>query len=180
MLNGSKLGKYFDGLDFAIRELGKFQPGEIVNVSLVLKKDDIYIRSGVPCFWYFDEDAFVSAVGELTDGKAELYGERDDELYGTVTVPAGRSLLFTTIPYDEGWEVIVDGRPSAAISVLNDTLLAVRINPGEHELRFRYRPACVRNGWILTAAGGILLLAGCFTEGMIPVTPAKRKKEYDD
>ena len=26
----------------------------------------------------------------------------------------------------------------------------------------------------------VLLLAGCFTEGMIPVTPAKRKKEYDD
>jgi uncharacterized membrane protein YfhO len=180
MLNGNKIGRYFDGEDFSIRELGRFQPGEIINVSLVLKKDDVYIRSGVPYFWYFDEEAFVSAVSKLMNGTMSLTSERDDELYGTVTIPEGRSLLFTTIPYDEGWKVTVDGRPTSVISVLNDTLLAVRINPGEHEISFRYRPACVRNGWILTAAGSAVFLAGCFTEGMIPVYRKKRKRKQDD
>ncbi len=180
MLNGNKIGKYFDGENLSIRELGRFQPGEIISVSLVLKKDDVYIRSGVPYFWYFDEEAFVSAVSKLMNGTMDLESERDDELHGTVTIPEGRSLLFTTIPYDEGWKVTVDGRSTSTISVLNDTLLAVRINPGEHEISFRYRPSCVRNGWIFTAAGSAVLLTGCFTEGMIPVYRKKRKRKQDD
>ncbi len=180
MLNGSKIGKYFDGEDFSIRELGRFQPGEIINASLVLKKDEIYIRSGVSCFWYFDEEAFRDAISDLQSGVMTVYSERDDELYGTVTIPAGRELLFTTIPMDEGWQVTVDGRPWAEVSVLKDSLMALRIPAGEHEIRFRYRPACVRNGWILTAAGALLFTAGCLTEGLIPLYRMKRKRKEHD
>ena len=180
MLNGSKIGKYFDGEDFSIRELGRFQPGEIINASLVLKKDEIYIRSGVSCFWYFDEEAFRDVISDLQSGVMTVYSERDDELYGTVTIPAGRELLFTTIPMDEGWQVTVDGRPWAEVSVLKDSLMALRIPAGEHEIRFRYRPACVRNGWILTAAGALLFTAGCLTEGLIPLYRMKRKRKEHD
>ncbi|MBE6725023.1 MAG: hypothetical protein E7576_07495 [Ruminococcaceae bacterium] len=177
MLNGSKIGKYFDGEDFSIRELGCFAPGEIINASLVMKKDEMYIRSGVPYFWYFDEDAFKSAIEDLKSGVMAVESERDDELFGTVTVPAGRELLFTTIPFDEGWQVTVDGREYGTTAVLNDTLLAVRIPAGEHEVRFAYRPACVRNGWALTVAGSLVFIAGCLTEGFVPI---KRKRKLHD
>ena len=81
---------------------------------------------------------------------------------------------------DEGWQVTVDGRPWAAVSVLKDSLLALRIPAGEHEIRFRYRPACVRNGRILTAAGALLFMAGCLTEGLIPLYRMKRKRKEHD
>lgn len=180
LLNGSKIGKYFDGEDFSIRELGRFQPGEIINASLVLKKDEMYIRSGVPCFWYFDEDAFRDAVSDLKSGVMTVYSERDDVLHGTVTIPAGRELLFTTIPWDEGWHATVDGRPCAAVPVLKDTLMALRIPAGEHEIRLEYRPDCVKYGRLLTAAGALLFAAGCLTEGMIPVYSTKRKRKEHD
>ena len=177
LLNGSKIGKYFDGEDFSIRELGRFQPGEIINASLVLKKDELYIRSGVPYFWYFDEDAFRTAVSSLKSGVMTVYSDRDDELHGHVTIPEGRELLFTTIPYDEGWQATVDGRPWALTAVLKDSLLALRIPAGEHEVVLEYRPACVRNGWILTVSGTVLYVAGCLTEGLIPM---KRKRKRHD
>ena len=71
----------------------------------------------------------------------------------------------------------VDGREYGLTSVLNDTLLAVRIPSGEHEVRFEYRPDCVKNGWALTLAGTALVAAGCLTEGFIPII--RKRKRHD-
>ncbi|MBO6053512.1 MAG: YfhO family protein, partial [Clostridia bacterium] len=178
MLNGSKIGKYFDGQDFSIRELGRFQPGEIINAGLVLKKDVIYVRSGVSYFWYFDETAFRDAVVRLKSGVMNVYADSDERLTGTVTIPEGRELLFTTIPYDEGWKVRVDGRSFATISVLKDALLAVRIPAGEHEIEFYYDPVCVKQGWALTCAGCCVFAAGCLFGPFVPMM--RKRKKTDD
>jgi len=178
MLNGSKIGKYFDGQDFSLRELGQFSPGEIINVSLVLKKDALYIRSGVACFWYFDEAAFREAVEKLKPGVMNAVCDFDEEIKGTVTIPEGRELLFTTIPYDEGWKVTVDGRKTAAVSVLKDALLAVRIPAGEHEIEFTYDPLCVKAGWALTCAGLCVFALGTLFYPFVPMN--RKRKKTDD
>ena len=89
----------------------------------------------------------------------DAYSEKDDHIYGTITVPEGDSVIFTTIPYDAGWEVTVDGQKAETVPVLNETLLAFRITPGEHELEFRYKPDCVKYGLLLTF-GGLIVFAG--------------------
>ena len=174
MLNGSKIGSYFDGQNLSIRELGRFSPDEEVEVTLVLKRDELYIRSGVGCFWTFDEDAFVRAVSLLKDGTADLTAERDDRLRGTVTIPAGRELLFTTIPYDEGWRITVDGEACTPVPVLGDSLIALRLSPGEHTLVFEYDPACVRQGLVLSTAGLALFSLLCVLENKLPTKRRKR------
>lgn len=178
MLNGSKIGKYFDGQDFSLRELGQFSPGEIINVSLVLKKDALYIRSGVACFWYFDEAAFRETVEKLKPGVMNAVCDFDEEIKGTVTIPEGRELLFTTIPYDEGWKVTVDGQKTAAVSVLKDALLAVRIPAGEHKIAFTYDPLCVKAGWALTCAGLCVFALGTLFYPFVPMN--RKRKKTDD
>ena len=175
LLNGSKIGSYFDGQNLSIRELGIFGEGEEVEVTLVLKRDEMYIRSGIGYFWTFDEDEFVRAVSLLQDGTMDASSERDDLVYGTVTIPEGRELLFTTIPWDEGWVVRVNGQETAATPVLGDSLLAVKVPAGEHEIEFEYDPACVRQGLALTAAGTVLFTLCCVFETKLPTKRKKRK-----
>lgn len=163
-LNGKVLSKHFDGQDFAIHELGSFAEGEEVKVGLYLEESKIYLKTGGSYFYYFDEEAFKSVMEKLNDGVMTLYSESDDVLTGTVTVPANNEVLFTTIPYDEGWQVTVDGKPAETVSVLNETLLAVLIKEGTHEIEFRYRPECVQQGLMLTGIGILLFAFFCFTD----------------
>jgi len=160
-LNDKEIGTFFDAQNFAIRELGSFEVGEEVDFRLYLEEDDLYIRSGCQFFWHFDETAFLEAVAELQTGGMDAYSEKDDRVTGTITVPEGDSVVFTTIPYDAGWEVTVDGEPAETVPVLNETLLAFPITPGTHELDFRYKPDCVKYGLILTFGGLAVFAAAC-------------------
>ena len=160
-VNDREIGTFFDAQNFAILELGSFEIGEQVDFRLYLKEEDLYIRSGCQFFWHFDEEAFTEAIAELKDGVMDAYSEKDSRVYGTISVPEGASVVFTTIPYDAGWEVTVDGKIVETIPVLNDTLLAFRIESGEHELEFNYKPDCVKYGLILTFIGLSVFAAAC-------------------
>ncbi len=160
-LNDEKIGTFFDQKNFGIRELGSFEVGEQVDFRLYLDDDKIYIRSGVQFFWHFDEDAFLEAIAELQEGVMDAYSQTDNHLYGTIDVPEGDGVVFTTIPYDAGWEVTVDGESVETLPVLNDTLLAFRVDPGEHELEFKYKPDCVTYGLLLTFGGLAFFIAAC-------------------
>jgi len=61
-------------------------------------------------------------------------------------------ILYTTIVFDEGWIVTVDGEVKELIRT-NDALLAVAIEPGEHEVTFRYRPKCYTVGSTISLLG---------------------------
>lgn len=160
-LNDKEIGTFFDAQNFAIRELGSFEIGEEVDFRLYLEENDVYIRSGCQFFWHFDENAFLDAVAELKTGGMNAVSPTDDLVTGTITVPEEDSVVFTTIPYDEGWEVTVDGEPAETVPVLNDTLLAFRVQPGKHTLNFRYQPDCVTYGLILTFGGLAVFAAAC-------------------
>ena len=85
----------------------------------------------------------------------EEYG--NDYLKGFIDLPVGQELIFTTIPYDEGWKVYIDGKRVETIQVL-DSLLAIPSEAGEHEIEFVYRPNCAVYGGLLSVIG-ILLFA---------------------
>ena len=85
----------------------------------------------------------------------EEYG--NDFLKGTIDLPEGQDLIFTTIPYDEGWRVYIDGERAEITEVL-DSLLAVQSTAGFHEIEFVYRPNCAVYGGLISIIG-ILVFA---------------------
>ncbi len=173
-LNGVDLGKYFKDDTFSIYELGSFEIGEDFTLKLYPQGEKIYIRKNCDFFYYFDEEVFKYAMELLSDGTMTAYSERDDRIYGTVTVPEDCSLIFTTIPYDAGWQVKIDGELAETVAVLNETLLAVKAEPGEHEIVFEYKPDCVKYGLILTFTGLAIFIAACVIELLQKKRRAKR------
>ena len=176
-LNNADIGDYGKDESFSIRELGTFEVGEQINLKVFLGDEKIYFRKYVNFFYYFNEEAFEYAMELLSDGTMTAYSERDDRVYGTIIVPENSSVIFTTIPYDEGWKVTIDREEAETVAVLNDTLLAVKAEPGEHEIVFEYKPDCVKYGLILTFTGlGIFVLA-CLADFIVKRMRARKAEK---
>ena len=156
-LDDHKIGKFFTDDTFCIQELGVLEEGEH-TFSLYLEEDTLYMASGCEFFWYFHEDVFREVIAELQNGTMDAYSQRDDIVTGTITVSDDKTTVFTTIPYDEGWQVYVDGEETETVCLM-DALLGFSATAGTHEIELRYRPDCVKYGLILTLTG-IAVYAG--------------------
>jgi hypothetical protein len=69
------------------------------------------------------------------------------------------SLLVLSEIWYPGWQVTVDGTPQPYYRV-NGIVRGVYLDPGAHTIHWRYRPASLRRGAVLTLVGLIGLLGG--------------------
>jgi len=85
-----------------------------------------------------------------------------DRITGRITT-TGRRVLTFAIPYGPGWDVEIDGRRTESLKV-NDFLLGVELDAGEHTVRLRYHSPGFRLGLTLAGMGlcvlGAMLLYG--------------------
>lgn len=82
-----------------------------------------------------------------------------DRITGSITTTADRVLTFA-IPYSPGWRVWVDGERQSTLKV-NDLLLGVKLDAGEHTVLLRYHSPGFGAGLILCAAGLCCLVLLC-------------------
>lgn len=66
--------------------------------------------------------------------------------------------MLTTIPYDEGWTVLVDGEEHPKEKLL-DAFVGVALTPGTHKISMSYRPEGLVKGGMITIGCVVLLLA---------------------
>lgn len=110
-------------------------------------------------FYYLDEERLREIYGILSKYQMEITGMRGDRIEAVVTVKEDRTVLFTSIPYDDGWKVSVDGERIETFPVLDGAFLAVELTPGEHTLEFTYDSGINRIGWILSVIGLLTYIA---------------------
>ncbi|MCI9380636.1 MAG: YfhO family protein [Dorea sp.] len=79
---------------------------------------------------------------------------------GTIDVKR-RGYFITTIPYDENFEIQVDGK-SVEGEKVNTAFLGFRTDAGEHEVRIVYHAPGVKAGKIISAVGILLFLFSCY------------------
>ena len=133
----------FSGLGtYGFINLGVLSAGQTNNFTIYVSNDDgiVYLDKSVKSYFYvFDEDAYRDAMDELAIGGIKLTSFREDRFTGTINVPEGRTSIFTSIPYDEGWIVRVDGERVETYENV-DALLGFDAPEGEHVIEFRYMP----------------------------------------
>ena len=123
--------------------LGQVQAGQTVAVELRPQTDTLSLGG-----WSFaveDSQALADACARL-----QRQGLRVDEfapglVRGTIQVPEGCTTLFTSIPAEPGWQVLVDGEQTS-IGTGWGALLTAQITPGVHQLTLRFTPAGLRAG----------------------------------
>jgi len=107
----------------AVWDIGMALPGEPLSIDIVLNRNDTPASGGFYLFLYgLDMDVFVQGWSILRRGGLEVTSFSDTLLEGTVAAPED-GLLYTSIPYDEGWRVKIDGKPvpvSAFVGIGNE------------------------------------------------------------
>ena len=152
-VNGVFGGWLLSGSGDGFVNLGVQPKGE-VEFKITLYNDDnnLYLAEAEHHFYYFDEQRFAEVFGTLASGGLEIECFEEDFISGTLTASADRQTVLTTIPYDEGWTVTVDGEEVKIYKTL-DALLAFDVTPGEHEIEMRYMPRTYVLGFTLFAVG---------------------------
>ena len=157
-VNGSYLGTYFTNETWTVTNIGTFEKGDTVEVELRFNGGKLYIsRASTYLFYYIDYEAMNRAFSELSYASMQISEHGNDFLKGTIELPRGQELIFTTIPYDEGWKVYIDGEEVEYTKAL-DSLIAVPSVEGYHEIEFVYRPDCAVYGTMLTVIGIVAFL----------------------
>ncbi|MBM3817400.1 MAG: hypothetical protein FJW14_00085 [Acidimicrobiia bacterium] len=107
--------------------------------------------------------------------RARIVSERNTEVLISASVGAGGGYVNALDTYDPGWQVEVDGEPAELLRA-NGIYRAVRLAPGPHEVRFRYRPLQFYAGLGVTLVTALALLLACAREWLTARGAARRMR----
>ncbi len=168
-LNGRIIASLSDNSFFStVLRLGAYEPGDTVRVT-IMSGHDVWEYLSVN-FAYFGLGTFESQFGTI-DTDAVTVTETDDGYVAfTADVKAGEMIL-TSIPYEDGWSVTVDGVPSSVIPY-QDALISIDAEPGTHEVVLKFTPPGVKAG----AAVSVFGIAGLIAAAIID----NKKKNWNN
>ncbi len=112
--------------------------------------------------WYFyNLDTYQNFIKELKQNGLKITSYKSDSnLEGVITSTDKKSVLFTTIPYDEGWNIYVDNK-KVDYNTCYDTFICLDLKEGEHTIKFRYIPKYLILGSIISFIAIITSIIYC-------------------
>lgn len=170
-VNGASMGTIMANETDRVIYIGTYDEEDVISVAIELKDDPIYIKTNQDYFFAMDVDLFKSIYGGIANGNMEITSFEDTLIKGKINVPDGMNLLYTSIPFDEGWHICVDGEEKELIK-LQDALIAVEIGNGEHEITMEYLPKCY------TLGGAISIFGLVAFAGLIAWDEIRKRLEY--
>lgn len=152
-----------------IFRLGYFEEGETVNFSITTEKDFISFSSiNVACF---DGEGFDSMFAGVDKTAVSCSNLENGYVTFSTNISSNETVL-TTIPYEKGWTLYIDGVESEIIPY-QDALISFNPGTGTHNVELKFVAPGLKIG-IVASACGILLLAAI---GVYDITLGKNKKK---
>ena len=99
-------------------------------------------------FYYLDMQMFENVISELQTKQAELEYLKNGEVKFSTYAKNGESLL-TTIPYEKGWEIYVNGKEVKGEKAAG-IFLEIPLQNGENDVELRYHVLGIKEGSILS------------------------------
>ena len=132
-----------------------------LKVTITNSSKQFYTKRDASFIYYVDMDVLNEVFTKLQKSQL-IYDEdyKEDDISGVITTYNNDQTIMTTIPYDEGWQVYVDGQ-QVDIEKAVGALISFKIDDaGEHTVRFLYRSSAFRYGIIITVASlvGFILI----------------------
>ena len=134
--NGGAEYAQFTGHGYNIQFIGNYNEGEEIKVTIKLAGDTTTIKEVQ--VYSCNMDNFEGVYENLSSNTIENTEYKDGYVKGDVTVTADKTLLYTSIPYDEGWTLKVDGKDCEYIKILNG-FIGVELEEGQHNIEFKYK-----------------------------------------
>ena len=118
--------------------------------SSILKKNDKYklvFKSNKDSYKkeYIDAyityiDEYKEVINDLKTNQLEITKyKKDNYIKGIINVDKDKTTLFTTIPYNKGWNIYVDNK-KINYSTCTESFICLDLSQGNHTIEFKFIP----------------------------------------
>ena len=158
LLNGKSIIDINDenGYQCNVLDLGKYEVGQDVELEYVLLENEIQPKDIM--FYVLDLEKFGETINKIND-KLEIVEYKNNYIRASIDVTSDNQVLYTSIPYDRGFTIIVDGKKVDAFKTF-DTLIALKLQQGVHTIEFKYIPVGLKSGLFISVFGVVLFMLG--------------------
>lgn len=176
-VNSDKVSDISQSMEYAyILDLGYHNKGDEVLVSL----DASTMESESTSFDFYcytaDDTVVKNMYNSLAGNSLDVESYSDTTIKGTVKAKEN-CYLYSSIPYDDGWSVYVDGKKAETFEI-GGTLLAIELTPGQHKIEYKYFPVGFLYGIIISAVT-VFGLCGfyIYNKSSLKLNKSKRRKD---
>jgi uncharacterized membrane protein YfhO len=166
LLNGKSIIDITDenGYQCNILELGNYEPNETIELEFQLLEEEIKPKDFM--FYTLDINKFEKATNILKQhNELRIIEYSKDYIRTNINVQKQNEILYTSIPYDKGMTVLVDGKKSNQVRIF-DTFIGIELQRGNHIIEFKYKPRGFKEGIEISIIG----------IGLFVLTEIKKKK----
>ena len=176
-VNSEKVSDITQSMEDAyILDLGYHNKGDEVLVSLDASKMESESTSFDFYCYTADDTVVKNMYNSLTGNSLNVESYSDTTIKGTVKAKEN-CYLYSSIPYDDGWSVYVDGKKAETFEI-GGTLLAIELTPGQHKIEYKYFPVGFLYGIIISAVT-VFGLCGfyIYNKSSLKLNKSKRRKD---
>lgn len=127
-----------------ILDLGYHKKGEVLSVSMDGGDTEVSDSYVTMYAYTVDQAVFEQGYNKLKNQALDIQSWSDTKIEGTITVKEN-SYLYTSIPYDEGWRIYVDGEQAETFKI-GTCMLGATLKPGTHTVVLKYTPRGLKAG----------------------------------
>lgn len=182
--NGTKIS-YLEKDTDNVLTLGHFDEGDELRITFYISEDDsITFDTSEPYLWYFDTEAYESTMARMEVAPQFIIddGSTDDNIFGSIKTAKSEQMILTSIPYDEGWNVYIDGEKVEIYKTMGALMAFDIADAGEHTLELEYMPKLYKPMLCISIASIIIFILICAIDLVLKKTllKARRVETYDD
>lgn len=146
----------YDIWQFNYIDIPVYQPID----KVMLDGEDIYgTGTQIPMYISNHDNQYSSNFKELTKNQFENVVFNNDYLSGDITITDSAKTVFTSIPFDKGWSVYVDGN-KIDYEKVQLGFIGFELEPGTYHVEFKYEIPFLKVGITISLVSiGILVLA---------------------
>lgn len=150
-ISSIKLGSHTQNIDEPyILDCGYYEAGEELKLSIDCGSADVEECYADIFAYTVDDEVLKTGYDRLNQNALNVTKHSDTGIEGTISV-SENSYLYSSIPYDEGWSIYIDGEKADTFKI-GTAMLGASIKQGEHTVVYRYSPRGLKYGIIISAA----------------------------
>lgn len=158
-----------------IFDIGYHETGE--NVAISIDGGGMDTESGyfnIYCYTV-NQKVLDNGYKYLKSNSINVSSHSDTQISGTINCKEN-SYIYSSIPYDEGWSVYIDGKKAETFEI-GDAMLGVAASAGNHKITYKYSPRGLNYGIIISSVT-IISLAGYYIYSN-KISKSAKKREKD-
>lgn len=138
--------------------LGYYKKGEAVILSVDAQKS----ATNKITVAYLDGDVLDEGYAKLSDETLNVTRHTSSTIEGTLTAENDGTFM-TSIPYEKGWKLYVDGK-AAKIDPALGAFVCANVTKGEHTIKFSYVPEGFVPGTVLACISLLVFVFLCVVD----------------